>query len=72
MDRASPIGMQPNLIESPKYSVSWIAKRLKRRSKQTLLEKAFTEKRFAVIDSSSLRSGARAISGLIRRAGMEE
>ena len=35
----------------PKYSVSWIAKRLKgRSSKQTLLEKAFTEKRFAVRD----------------------
>ena len=33
----------------PKYSVSWIAKRLKgRSSKQTLLEKAFTEKCFAV------------------------
>ena len=35
----------------PKYSVSWIAKRIKgRSSKQTLLEKAFTEKRFAVRD----------------------
>nr|QNO51679.1 hypothetical protein IGDPAKFA_00033 [Methanosarcinales archaeon ANME-1 ERB6] len=35
----------------PKYSVSWIAKRLKgSSSKQTLLEKAFTEKRFAVRD----------------------
>jgi putative transposase len=33
----------------PKYSVSWIAKRIKgRSSKQTLLEKAFTEKRFAI------------------------
>ncbi len=33
----------------PKYSVSWIAKRIKgRSSKQTLLEKAFTEKCFAV------------------------
>ena len=36
---------------SPKYSVSWIAKRIKgRSSKQTLLEKAFTEKCFAVRD----------------------
>jgi putative transposase len=35
----------------PKYSVSWIAKRIKgRSSKQTLLEKVFTEKRFAVRD----------------------
>ena len=35
----------------PKYSVSGIAKRIKgRSSKQTLLEKAFTEKRFAVRD----------------------
>ena len=35
----------------PKYSVSWIAKRIKgRSSKQTLLEKAFTEKCFAVRD----------------------
>jgi putative transposase len=35
----------------PKYSVSWIAKRIKgRSSKQTLLEKAFTEKRSAVRD----------------------
>jgi putative transposase len=34
-----------------KYSVSWIPKRIKgRSSKQTLLEKAFTEKRFAVRD----------------------
>jgi putative transposase len=32
----------------PKYSVSWIAKRIKgRSSKQTLLEKAFTKKRRA-------------------------
>ncbi len=38
----------------PKYSVSWIAKRIKgRSSKQTLLEKAFTEKRFAVRDRFS-------------------
>ena len=38
----------------PKYSVSGIAKRLKgRSSKQTLLEKAFTEKRFAVRDRFS-------------------
>jgi putative transposase len=38
----------------PKYSVSWIAKRIKRRSsKQTLLEKAFTEKRFALMDRFS-------------------
>ena len=36
----------------PKYPVSWIAKRIKgRSSKQTLLEKAFTEKCFAVRDS---------------------
>ena len=36
----------------PKYSVSWIAKRLKgRSSKQTLLEKAFTEKCFAASQS---------------------
>jgi len=35
----------------PKCSVSWIAKRIKgRSSKQTLLEKAFTEKCFAVMD----------------------
>jgi len=35
----------------PEYSVSWIAKLIKgRSSKQTLLEKAFTEKRFAVRD----------------------
>ncbi len=35
----------------PKYSVSWIAKRIKgMSSKQTLLEKAFTEKCFAVRD----------------------
>ena len=35
----------------PKYSVSWIAKRIKgRSSKQNLLEKAFTEKCFAVRD----------------------
>jgi putative transposase len=38
-------------VFSPKYSVSGIAKRIKgRSSKQTLLEKAFTEKRFAVRD----------------------
>jgi putative transposase len=38
----------------PKYSVSWIAKRIKgRSSKQTLLEKAFTEKRFSVRDRFS-------------------
>ena len=35
----------------PKYSVSWIAMRIKgRSSKPTLLEKAFTEKCFAVRD----------------------
>ncbi|MDI6886342.1 MAG: IS200/IS605 family transposase [archaeon] len=40
--------------DPPKYSVSWIAKRIKgRSSKQTLLEKAFTEKRFAVRDRFS-------------------
>lgn len=49
----------------PKYSVSWIAKRLNgRSSKRTLLEKVFTGKSFSMgIDSCSLRSGALATSG---------
>ena len=43
------------LRSPPKYSVSWIAKRIKgRSSKQTLLEKAFTEKCFAVRDQFPL------------------
>ncbi len=50
-DRHTVSLLTDHLVFSPKYSVSWIAKRLKgRSSKQTLLEKAFTEKRFAVRD----------------------
>ena len=64
-DRHSVSLLTDHLVFSPKYpgkvlegevaeaaeEISWIAKRLKgRSSKQTLLEKAFTEKRFAVRD----------------------
>jgi hypothetical protein len=50
-DRHTVSLLTDHLVFSPKYSVSWIAKWIKgRSSKQTLLEKAFTEKRFAVRD----------------------
>jgi putative transposase len=52
IDMAVNVDHVPLFIKyPPKYSVSGIAKRLKGRSrKQTLLEKAFTEKCFAVRD----------------------
>ena len=50
-DRHTVSLLTDHLVFLPKYSVSGIARRLKGRSgKQTLLEKAFTEKRFAVSD----------------------
>jgi putative transposase len=64
-DRHTVSLLTDHLVFSPKYrgkvllgdvaevaeEISWIAKRIKgRSSKQTLLEKAFTEKRFAVRD----------------------